>query len=103
MVRSSGDRTLDMVLVVCGAAVITGFLLPFAPLPATASWPYLIASGVIHVAYFTLVALSYRHGELSFAYPIMRGSAPVLSAVAAALLLKEWPSVGGTGTGTGEK
>lgn len=95
MVRSSSDRTLDMVLVVCGAAVITGFLLPFLPLPAAASWPYLIASGLIHVVYFTLVALSYRHGELSFAYPIMRGSAPVLSAIAAALLLAEWPSAGG--------
>lgn len=95
MVRSSSDRTLDMVLVVSGAAVITAGLLPFLPLPAAASWPYLIASGLIHVVYFTLVALSYRHGELSFAYPIMRGSAPVLSALAAALLLAEWPSAGG--------
>jgi drug/metabolite transporter (DMT)-like permease len=95
MIRSSSDRALDMVLVVTGATVITGCLLPFSSLPATASWPYLIASGVIHVVYFTLVALSYRHGELSFAYPIMRGSAPVLSAIAAALLLAEWPSAGG--------
>jgi len=95
LVRSSSDRTLDMVLVVSGAAVITTVLLPFAPLPAVASWPYLIASGLIHVVYFTLVALSYRHGELSFAYPLMRGSAPVLSAIAAALLLAEWPGTGG--------
>lgn len=95
LVRSSSDRTLDMVLVVCGAAVITACLLPFAPLPAPASWPYLIASGLIHVAYFTLVALSYRHGELSFAYPLMRGSAPVFSAIAAAALLAEWPGTGG--------
>jgi drug/metabolite transporter (DMT)-like permease len=95
MIRSSSDRTLDMALVVTGAAVITGCLLPFSSLPATASWPYLIASGVIHVVYFTLVALSYRHGELSFDYPIMRGSAPVLSAIAAALLLAEWPGVRG--------
>ncbi len=95
LVRSSSDRTLDMVLVVSGAAVITGCLLPFAPLPASASWPYLIASGLIHVAYFTLVGLSYRHGELSFAYPLMRGSAPVFSAIAAAALLAEWPGTGG--------
>ena len=95
LVRSSSDRTLDMVLVVCGAAVITACLLPFAPLPASVSSPYLIASGLIHVAYFTLVALSYRHGELSFAYPLMRGSAPVFSAIAAAALLAEWPGTGG--------
>lgn len=95
MVRSSTNRTLDMVLVVSGAAVIAAGLLPFVPQPAAASWPYLIASGLIHVVYFTLVALSYRHGELSFAYPIMRGSAPVLSAIAAALLLAESPTAGG--------
>lgn len=95
LIRGSTDRTLDTVLVVAGAAVIAAVALPFAPAPATASWPFLIASGLIHVVYFMLVALSYRHGELSFAYPIMRGSAPVVSAIAAALLLAESPSTGG--------
>lgn len=95
LIRGSTDRTLDTVLVVAGAAVIAACALPFAPLPAPASWPFLIASGLIHVVYFMLVAQSYRHGELSFAYPIMRGSAPVVSAVAAALLLTESPSAGG--------
>ena len=69
--------------------------LPFAPLPAVSSWPYLAASVGIHIVYFALVAFSYRKGELSFAYPIMRGTAPVLSAIAAALVLGEWPSLGG--------
>lgn len=95
LIRGSTDRTLDTVLVVAGAAVIAAVALPFAPAPAAASRPFLIASGLIHVVYFMLVALSYRHGELSFAYPIMRGSAPVVSAVAAALLLAESPSSGG--------
>lgn len=95
MIRSSTDRTLDTVLVVAGAGAITVCALPFVPLPAAASWPYLIASGVIHVAYFMLVATSYRHGELSFVYPIMRGSAPAVSAIAAAVLLSEIPAAGG--------
>jgi drug/metabolite transporter (DMT)-like permease len=95
LIRGSTDRTLDTVVVVAGAAVIAAVALPFTPTPAAASWPFLIASGLIHVVYFMLVALSYRHGELSFAYPIMRGSAPVVSAIAAALLLAESPSTGG--------
>ncbi len=95
LIRGSTDRTLDTVLVVMGAALIAACLLPFAPLPAAASWPFLIASGLIHIVYFMLVALSYRHGELSFAYPIMRGSAPAASAIAAALLLAESPPAGG--------
>jgi len=95
LIRSSTDRTLDTVLVVASAGVIAACLLPIAPLPAAASWPYLMASGLIHVAYFMLVALSYRHGELSFAYPIMRGSAPAISALAAAWLLAEAPAPAG--------
>lgn len=95
LIRGSTDRTLDTVLVVTGAALIAAGLLPFAPLPAAASWPFLIASGLIHVVYFMLVALSYRHGELSFTYPIMRGTAPAASAIAAALLLAESPPAGG--------
>lgn len=95
LIRGAADRTLDTVLVVCGAGVLMLALLPFAPLPAAASWPYLLASGAIHVAYFLLVAGAYRHGELSFVYPLMRGTAPALSAVAAALLLAEVPSARG--------
>jgi len=95
LIRSAANRTLDTVLVVSGAGAIMLALLPFLPLPAAASWPYLLASGAIHVAYFLLVAGAYRHGELSFAYPLMRGSAPVLSAIAAALLLAEVPAVYG--------
>lgn len=95
LVRGSPDRTLSIVLVAAGAGVITACWLPFAPLPAVPSWPYLAASVGIHIVYFALVAFAYRKGELSFAYPIMRGTAPVLSAIAAALVLGEWPSLGG--------
>lgn len=95
MIRGSSNRTLDTVLVVAGAGALMTAMLPFAALPAPASWPYVIASGAIHVAYFLLVATSYRHGELSFVYPIMRGLAPAASAIAAALLLAEVPAAGG--------
>ena len=39
LIRGSTDRTLDTVLVVTGAALFAAGLLPFAPLPAAASWP----------------------------------------------------------------
>jgi drug/metabolite transporter (DMT)-like permease len=82
-------------MIVFGAAVWTAILLPLLPVPSIASWPYLGASVLIHVAYFVLVAVSYRGGELSFVYPLMRGTAPVLTAVAGALLLNESPAAGG--------
>ena len=95
LVRASSDKFQDTVLIVCGAGVWTALLLPLLPVPAAASWPYLAASVLIHVAYFALVALSYRSGELSFVYPLMRGSAPALTAVAGMLLISESPSPGG--------
>jgi len=95
LVRRAADKLLDTVLIISGAGLLTAALLPALPLPATESWPYLAASVLIHVIYFALVALAYHGSELSLAYPIMRGSAPVLSAVAVALLLNETPTPGG--------
>jgi drug/metabolite transporter (DMT)-like permease len=95
LVRRAADKFLDTVLMLSGAGLLTAVLLPVLPLPATESWPYLAASVLIHVVYFSLVALAYHGAELSFAYPVMRGTAPVLSAVAVALLLNETPTPGG--------
>jgi drug/metabolite transporter (DMT)-like permease len=95
LVRSATDKLRSTLLVVCGAGAMSLLLLPALPLPAASSWPYLIASGLIHVVYFTLVALSYRSAALSFAYPVMRGTAPAMAALAALLLLHESPSAGG--------
>lgn len=95
MIRGAADPARDTVLIVVGAAALALCASPFVPLPAPASWPYLLASGVIHVVYFLLVASAYRHGEMSLVYPVMRGTAPALSALGAVLLFSEWPAAGG--------
>jgi drug/metabolite transporter (DMT)-like permease len=65
------------------------------PFPDSGSWPCLIASVLIHVGYYGLLVFAYRGGDLSLVYPIMRGSAPALTTLAAAVLLSERPSWGG--------
>ncbi|HWA14641.1 MAG TPA: DMT family transporter [Burkholderiales bacterium] len=95
IVKSSPDKQLDTVLVTAGAATVSIVTLFFLPVPAPQSWGYLAASALIHVAYFALVAAAYRTGDLSYVYPIMRGSAPLLTAVAAGLLLAEPLGIGG--------
>lgn len=95
LIRHSSDRTRDVVLVVAAAALLSLPALALLPLPAPPSWPWLAASGAIHVVYFLLVAHAYRHAELSFAYPLMRGLAPAGTAVLAALLLAESPPAAG--------
>ena len=47
------------------------------------------ATGLIHTVYFRLLAAGYEAGEISLVYPIARGSGIALTAILAALLLKE--------------
>jgi drug/metabolite transporter (DMT)-like permease len=89
VIKAGSDKFNDTVLVTIGAAIVPGLLLPWISIPAAASRPYLVASVIIHFGYFSLVAFAYRAGDLSYTYPIMRGVAPMLTAVAAAFLINE--------------
>lgn len=89
LLKSSRDISLDTALIACAAALIAGCLLPFVPLPAPASWPYLAISCLVQLAYYRLLALAYRHGDLSFAYPLMRGMAPPLVALVGMFVLSD--------------
>jgi drug/metabolite transporter (DMT)-like permease len=50
-------------------------------------------SAALHSAYFILLNQGYRVGDLSLVYPLARGTGPLLSTIAAILLLGERPSV----------
>lgn len=95
LVRAATDKFDNTVLIVVGAGALAACALPWLAFPAAASWPFLAASVLIHTAYFWLVAFAYRGAGLSFVYPIMRGTAPVFSALAVLALLGESPSFGG--------
>ena len=85
LVKASPDRLLDTVGFAIAGSLVSAGLLPFFEPPAPASWPWLGGTVFIHVAYFLAVAETYRHADLSLAYPVMRGLAPVLVALAAPL------------------
>lgn len=95
LVKAGTDKLLDTVAVTLGSAVLVAAALPFLPIPARESWPFIAASVVIHVAYFALVAAAYRAGEMSVAYPLMRGTAPLIVALASGALLGESLGTGG--------
>lgn len=50
-------------------------------------------SAALHTAYFVLLNQAYRVGDLSLVYPLARGTGPLLSGIAAILLLGEQPSI----------
>jgi drug/metabolite transporter (DMT)-like permease len=86
LVKASADSLLDTVGLAVAGSLVSACFLPFLPLPAPASLPWLGATIFIHVAYFLALVETYRHADLSVAYPLMRGLAPVLVALAAPLV-----------------
>ena len=44
---------------------------------------------MIHIGYYVTLVGAYRHGELGFAYPLMRGTAPLLVALLSGKLIGE--------------
>lgn len=94
LIKSSSDTILNTAFLAGAAALICAPLLFFVPLPAAPSWPYLLASALVHQFYFALVGAAYRQGDLSFAYPLMRGTPPLLVACAGIFLLQDESSPG---------
>lgn len=88
-VKAGEDKLVSLCLVIFTTSVPALLALPFLPLPAAASWPYLIASALVHYLYYAALVAAYRHGDLSLAYPIARGSAPILVAAGAWLFAGE--------------
>jgi len=86
-----GDPLLDTATVVAGSTACSLLALPFVPLPEPGAWPFVAASTFIHFGYYLTLAQAYRTGDLSFAYPLMRGTAPLLVTVLGAVFLRELP------------
>jgi drug/metabolite transporter (DMT)-like permease len=89
LVKSGGDKTLSVTLVAGSAAFIAILVLPFIAAPAKASWPFLAASTAFQIGYYVLVARAYHVADMSETYPLMRGTAPLLVAIASVTILHE--------------
>jgi drug/metabolite transporter (DMT)-like permease len=61
----------------------------FVPLPSQQTWMILALSLPAHWLYQTALVRALSRGDLSLVFPVMRGSAPLLTAIAAALVLGE--------------
>ena len=89
LVKSSGDKQLDLALVhLLGAVAALPLLLWVGP-PPMAAWPFIGMSLLIHIAYYVTLNGAYQHGDLGSTYPIMRGSAPLLVALGSSVVLGE--------------
>jgi phosphonate utilization associated putative membrane protein len=105
LIKSGRDLQLDTALIHLLGCGVGAVLVVSVGLPPAAALPWLAASVVIHVGYYITLVGAYRHGELGFAYPIMRGSAPLLVALLSGRLIGEhlplatWLGVAGISAG----
>jgi phosphonate utilization associated putative membrane protein len=89
MVKSSSDKALDTATIhLIGSALALPLAL-WAGWPVAAAWPYIAASVTIHIAYYIALSGAYQHGDLGLTYPLMRGTAPLLVALASTATLGE--------------
>ena len=91
LVKSAGDKFFSSAVVAiwCGGIGLSAALI--LPQPAGAAMPFIVVSAIIHIVYFILVGQLYRSADLSVAYPIMRGLAPLIAAIIAVATLGEAP------------
>jgi drug/metabolite transporter (DMT)-like permease len=100
LVKRSGDQLVAGWTVIAGAAVLALPILAINGMPARSVWDLILLSTVIQVGYVLMLTAAYRIGDLSFVYPLARGTSPVLVALAGVTFLgDEISPVGWAGVG----
>ncbi|MEM7226176.1 MAG: DMT family transporter [Pseudomonadota bacterium] len=88
-VKVDGDRLLFFAVMLTAGGLAALATLPFLPLPARESWPYILLSVLVHQGYSAFLLLAYRYGDLSHVYPLARGSAPLIVALVSVTVIGE--------------
>jgi phosphonate utilization associated putative membrane protein len=105
LIRSGSDKALDTALIHVLGCAVGAVLVASVGLPKREALPWLAASVAIHLGYYVTLVGAYRHGELGFAYPVMRGTAPLIVALLSGRLIGEhvplaaWLGVAGISVG----
>jgi drug/metabolite transporter (DMT)-like permease len=89
LLHGNRDRHLSMAWMSIVIATVSTLVALNLPLPAAGAWPYIIASGLVHIVYNISLIRSYGRSDLSVAYAIARGSSPLLVTLGAALFAQE--------------
>lgn len=83
------DRMATFGVIMTTGTVMGLVAVPFLPMIYPEAWKFLIASVIIHVAYYTFLLKAYSYGDLSHTYPIARGLGPLLVALVSGQLIGE--------------
>ena len=85
--KAAGDKLIARMLMALASTVYLAPLVFFIPLPTPALFALLGFTAFVHFAYQMSQIASLHHGDYTLAYPVARGSAPLVTAMAAPLVL----------------
>jgi len=89
VVKQSADRLVSTWAIVTSGALLSVPVSIFIGLPERAALPWLATSALLHVAYGYALAGAYDRIDLAAAYPIARGTAPLIVMVGSIILLDD--------------
>ena len=95
VVKGSEDRLASMWAVATAGGLVNLPVLAVIGFPEREVWGWLALSAVLHVAYGYTLAGTYDRVDLSSAYPIARGTAPLIVTVIGVLFLDDTISLVG--------
>lgn len=89
LIKVGTSKVGGMVILSLGEVPIGLAVAATRPLPDPAVWPWVLAAGCCHFCYKFFLTYAYDRGDLSRVYPIARGAAPMIVALAGAVLLAD--------------
>ncbi len=88
-VKRGGDILTTRIVLSASSALIMLPCAAFVPFPDRATWAALAIAVPVHFAYQACMIRAMHRGDLSLVFPVMRGFAPILTALTAWLVLGE--------------
>jgi drug/metabolite transporter (DMT)-like permease len=83
------DKTVAFALIGAAEGSLAVIALPIVGLPRSSAVAFAAGSAVIHIVYTAALLQSYRLGDFGRAYPLARGTAPVLVGLSAWFIVGE--------------
>lgn len=92
LIKTGASRIGAMVILSICEIPIGLFVALLRPFPAPEVWKWVLMAGCAHFLYKSFLTYAYEHGDLSRVYPIARGTAPLIVAVAGPVLAVQFPT-----------
>ena len=89
IIKQRLDRFLSISLMSFSMGALAVACLPFVAVPQGFTWFWILISALLHTGYKIYLIRAYDSGDLAQIYPLARGTAPLITAIAGLIFLAE--------------